>query len=254
MHQNPPKRDYHKLLNVVVPMIEAFCSTNSSEERSGVASKLNPDALGTLRTFADRMAVLAYRRQSPVLIQQGLTALAILGEVDDVRDLTFYLATLHYSALKLGMDARKVFNEAASLSPSALLQDQMRDFPLRPPDLSAFRLREITTDEGSTSFKTLGIVRGFRGGNSGGGDSANTAPKTFRSLPVSGSPGSVLESAGGQFLASAEDTVASQSRAPTTTASRAMLAIRISFVTSSGLITLFSCKMSLKTGPDSHAR
>jgi hypothetical protein len=151
MHQNPPKRDYHKLLNAAVPMIDAFCSTDSSEERSGVASKLNQDALGILRTFADRMAVLAYRRQSPVLIQQGLTALAILGEVDDVRDLTFYLATLHYSALKLGMDARKVFYEAASLSPSALLQGQMRDFPLRPPsytDLSAFKLREVTTDEG----------------------------------------------------------------------------------------------------------
>lgn len=151
MHQNPPKRDYRKLLNAVVPMIDAFCSTDSSEERSGVASKLNQDALGILRTFADRMAVLAYRRQSPVLIQQGLTALAILGEVDDVRDLTFYLATLHYSALKLGMDARKVFYEAASLSPSALLQGQMRDFPLRPPgytDLNAFKLREVTTDEG----------------------------------------------------------------------------------------------------------
>ena len=151
MHQNPPKRDYHKLLNAVVPMIDAFCSTDSSEERSGVASRLNQDALGILRTFADRMAVLAYRRQSPVLIQQGLTALAILGEVDDVRDLTFYLATLHYSALKLGMDARKVFYEAASLSPLALLQGQMRDFPLRPPsytDLSAFKLREVTTDEG----------------------------------------------------------------------------------------------------------
>ena len=151
MHRNPPKRDYHKLLNAVVPMIEAFSSTNSSEERAGVASRLNPDALGILRTFAERMAVLAYRRQSPALITQGLTALAILGEVDDVRDLTFYLATLHYSALKLGIDTRKVFHEAASLSPSALLQDQMRGFPMRPPshtDLSAFRLRETTTDEG----------------------------------------------------------------------------------------------------------
>jgi hypothetical protein len=65
-------------------MIEAFCSTNSSDERASVASKLNPDALGILRTFPDRMAVLAYRRQSPILITSGLTALAILGEVDDV--------------------------------------------------------------------------------------------------------------------------------------------------------------------------
>jgi len=40
MHRNPQKRDYRKLLNAAVPMIEAFCSTNSSEERAGVASKL----------------------------------------------------------------------------------------------------------------------------------------------------------------------------------------------------------------------
>ena len=151
IHENPPKRDYDKLLNAVVPMIEAFDSTKSSEERAGVASRLNRDARGILRTFADRMAVLAYRRQSPVLIQYGLTALAILGEVDDVRDLTFYLATLHHSALKLGMDPRKVFSDAASLSPAVLLRDQMRSFPLQEPsytDLSAFKLRETTTDEG----------------------------------------------------------------------------------------------------------
>ena len=151
VNRNPPKRDYDKLLNTVLPIIEAFCLTKSLEERAGVASKLNRDARGILRTFADRMAVLAYRRQSPILIQKGLTALAILGEVDDVRDLTFYLATLHHSALKLGMDARTVFSNVASLSPSVLLRDQMLGFPLRDPkysDLSAFNLRETITEEG----------------------------------------------------------------------------------------------------------
>jgi hypothetical protein len=132
-------------------MIEAFSATKTNKERAGVAARLNADARGVLRTFADRMAVLAYRRRSPVLIQQGLAALAILGEVDDVRDLTFYLATLHHAALKLGIDARKVFSDAASLSPSALLREYMSGFPLREPqhrDLRAFKLRETLTDEG----------------------------------------------------------------------------------------------------------
>src|SRR5215471_98250 len=162
IHQNPSKnRDYDKLLNAVVPIIEAFGTTKSAAERVGVSSRLNRDALGILRTFADRMAVLAYRRQSPAYIQYGLTALAILGEVDDIRDLTFYLATLYHSAVKLGMDARNVFSEAASLSPSVVLRDQMRGFPLREPRnavLSAFILRETTTEEASSIYEKLDWV------------------------------------------------------------------------------------------------
>lgn len=151
MRQNPPKRDYAKLFSAVDPLIDAFRSLASPGERAGVASKLNPDALGILRAFADRMAVLAYRKQSPALIEKGLVALIILGEVDDIRDLTFYLATLHHSALKLGIDARKLFADVAALSPPTYLKDQMQRFPLRPPssrDLSAFYLRETTTEEG----------------------------------------------------------------------------------------------------------
>ncbi len=147
LQENHPKPDYSKLLNAVVPPINAF----ASEPRRGVAPKLNGEALGTLRTFAGRAAVLAYRRQSPDLIRQGLIALAILGEVDDPRGLTFSLATLHHSALKLGIDTPSLFAEVASLSPPTTLKDWMRQFPLRPPaerDLSSFRLREVTTKEG----------------------------------------------------------------------------------------------------------
>jgi hypothetical protein len=101
------------------------------------------------------MAVLAIRRESPDLISQGLTALAILGGVDDARDLSFYLATLHYSAIKLGIDPRTLFRDAASLTastkPSTILGASMREFPLRTAEtreLGAFRLRETVTDEG----------------------------------------------------------------------------------------------------------
>ena len=93
-------RDYAKLFTAVDPLIEAFVAANSSD-RARVSSRLNPDALGILRTFASSMPVLAVRRASPMLITQGLTALAIIGAVDDVRDLHFYLATLYHAATKL---------------------------------------------------------------------------------------------------------------------------------------------------------
>jgi hypothetical protein len=151
MAKNPPARDYTKLFHAVVPLLEAFGAIGRPSDRAGIAAKLNLDALGILRTFAYSMSVLAIRRDSPALIAQGLTALAILGEIDDVRDLMFYLAALHHSALKLGIDTRKLFADLSSLAPSTDLQAAMQGFPLRVPkdrDLRAFYLREIITDEG----------------------------------------------------------------------------------------------------------
>jgi len=150
MARNPAARNYAGLSDAVVPLIEAFGAA-SLAERASVGSRLTPDALGILRTFAGSVPALAVRRQSPELIAQGLTALAILGSVDDVRDLTFYLATMHYSAIKLEIDARKMFADAASLVPSKHLQNEMRGFPLRAPKdrgLAAFGLRETHTKEG----------------------------------------------------------------------------------------------------------
>jgi hypothetical protein len=151
MHKNPPPKDYAKLFSAVIPMIEAFAGVNPPSDRLGIAAKLNLDARGILRAFAHSMSVLAVRRASPALIEQGLTALAILGEIDDIRDLTYYLATLHYSAMKLGIDTRKLFGDVASLVPSINLQTEMRGFPVRLPqqrDISAFRVRETLTEEG----------------------------------------------------------------------------------------------------------
>jgi len=155
MRRDPITREYPKLFGAVTPLIEAFVSA-SPAERSGVATRLSADALGTLRTFAHNAAVVGVRRESPGLIAQGLAALAILGEVDDPRDLLFYVATLNYSAQKLGINTPALFDEAATLveaaTPSAsIFRDWMRGFPLLPPrarDLSAFNLRDATTGEG----------------------------------------------------------------------------------------------------------
>jgi hypothetical protein len=141
-------RDYDKLLKAVTPMTEAFASANA-KDREQVLAGLNQDALHLLSVFAAYMPVLAVRRESPELITEGLTALAIMGAAHDVRDLTFYLAALHHSATKLGIDTERLFGEIASLTPSVSLQDAVRTFPSRPPEvrgLSAFWLRETLTD------------------------------------------------------------------------------------------------------------
>lgn len=157
-HKAPPKREYTKLFDAVLPLSEAFVSAGPAERRS-IAERLSPDALGILRTFAHEAAVLAVRRESPRLIAQGLTVVAILGEVDDARDLSFYLATLYHVALKLGIDAPSLFAQAAALC-SGFIRGVMESFPLLPPrsrSLAAFNLREVQTGDGYdiTSAATL---------------------------------------------------------------------------------------------------
>src|SRR5437764_1266618 len=88
MQRASPQRNYEQLLGVVVPVIEAFIAA-TDQERSAAARQLNSDSLGILRTFAKAASVLAVRQRSPALLEQGLTAVAILGEVDDLRDLMF---------------------------------------------------------------------------------------------------------------------------------------------------------------------
>ena len=148
--RNPPPSDYTKLFNAVLPLLEAFREMDS-EPRLRVGPSLNPDALGTLRQFAHTMSLLAVRRSSRELIEEGLTASAVLGETDDPRDLCFYLATLYHSARRLGLDTQTLFARVACMISSAYFQKAMRNFPLRPPEsreLSAFRLHEVLTDHG----------------------------------------------------------------------------------------------------------
>lgn len=165
MSRNRSVKNYAKFVDAVIPVIEEFEALGSPSKRLGFGARLNADALGVLRTYAYCASVLAVRRQSPVLIMQGLTALTILGEVDDVRDLTFYLATLHHAAVKLGIDPRKVFGDVASLSPSDALRSEMRGFPFRMPkdrDLRAFNLREMITDEGFDFVQAQGEEKPIR--------------------------------------------------------------------------------------------
>jgi hypothetical protein len=150
MKNEPRPRDYTKLIEPVFPVIAAFRAA-APAERAGAGAKLTLDAREILGNFAHGMAVLSVRQESPAFITQGLIALAIVSNLNDPRDLCFFLATLYHSAEKLGIDAPKVFADAATLVPSEDFRNWMRHFPLRPPEaraLSAFLLREVNTDEG----------------------------------------------------------------------------------------------------------
>lgn len=148
IHQARHGRNYNKLLDAVAPLAHAFVAA-AEGDRSRAGAKLNSDALFILKTFASYMPILAVRWQAPELIRLGLTALTMVGAEGDVRDSVFYLAALHYSAVKLGVDPVKLFSDLSTLAPSTSLREEMRSFPLRPPgtrDLGAFRLCEVLTD------------------------------------------------------------------------------------------------------------
>ena len=149
--KNPPKRAYSVPLEEAMTSIVKIFRMADENGRRAIASKLNKHARNSFLGYAADMAVLAVRTQSPYLIEQGLIALVIEGGTQDWRDSIVALAKLYHSAGKLGMDAQKAFDEAASLADPGIIKKEMNGFPLRPPedrDLKAFYETEEMTDEG----------------------------------------------------------------------------------------------------------
>jgi hypothetical protein len=118
--------------------------------RARITSQLSRDAKDNLVGHARVMAILAIRSESPALIFEGLTALAAeAGTGSDGRDSMMSLAQLYHSAVKLGMDAPEIFEQAASLAVNDFAR-AIRWF-LRPPhtlDLAAWGMKEATTKDG----------------------------------------------------------------------------------------------------------
>ena len=79
-----------------------------------------------------------------------MIALVIEGGSQDWRDSIVALAKLYHSAVKLGMNAQKTFEEAANLADPGIIKTEMNGFPLRPPrdrDLKAFHITEEITED-----------------------------------------------------------------------------------------------------------
>jgi hypothetical protein len=149
--KNPPKREYSVALEDAMTAVVKMFQAAGENSRRAITSTLSPHARRGLLGYAADMAVLAVRRDSQALIQQGLAALVIEGASFDLRDSIGALAKLYHSAVKLGMNAEQTFETAASLAEPGMLRSEIHGFPLRLPEdrsLKAFFLTEETTEEG----------------------------------------------------------------------------------------------------------
>jgi hypothetical protein len=149
--KNPPKREYSVALEDAMTAVVKIFEAADENNRHAIASELSSHARNRLLGYAADMAVLAVRRQSRGLIEQGLTALVIEGGTRDLRDSIVALAKLYHSAVKLGMNAKKAFEAAAVLAEPGMLRTEIHGFPLRRPEdrsLKTFHWTEETTEEG----------------------------------------------------------------------------------------------------------
>ncbi len=149
--KNPPKRPYSVPLEEALTSVVKMFAMADENARREIASRLTPSARNRLLGYAADMAVLAVRRQSPALIEQGLIAIAIENASRDWRDSIAAMAKLYHSASKLGMNAEEAFEQAAGFAEPGTIQTEMRGFPRRHPkdrDLRAFYQTVEMSDDG----------------------------------------------------------------------------------------------------------
>lgn len=116
----------------------------SVEERETVYALTSESHSCTLLAFAERMAALGVRERSRERLLDGLLSLIIENYYADWRDNLTKLAPLYNSAVKIGVDPRRLFSEAASYRNNEVSQ-VIRDFPERDPEdrsLKAFGYEE----------------------------------------------------------------------------------------------------------------
>jgi hypothetical protein len=149
--KNPPEHEYSVELEEAMTLVVTMFRTADENNRREIAAGLSSHARNGFLGYAADMAVLAVRRQSPALIEQGLIALVIEAASQDFRDSIVALAKLYYSAAKLGMDPQKAFEKGASLADPGIVKEEMNRFPMRQPghrNLKAFCLTEEVTEDG----------------------------------------------------------------------------------------------------------
>jgi hypothetical protein len=94
-----------------------------------ISARLTPAQQKALIDSAGGLAEMAIKTKSPKLVVNGLQGVAIGGGALDPSYSIEVLRKLHDAALKLGMDAPKIFAEAANFAPEGELKRAMIIFP-----------------------------------------------------------------------------------------------------------------------------
>lgn len=100
----------------------------SAAERSKFSGAISMGEFYKLIAFAKRVSVFAMRTKDAALVQDGLTALAMIEvKRTDFRDVVWVLALLHHAAARLGFDADLMIRNAALLAEPEMVK-LMTDF------------------------------------------------------------------------------------------------------------------------------
>jgi hypothetical protein len=90
-------------------------SSCDEDELASVAGGIAGAHARVLSLFAERMASLAVRKNSPDPIRRGLAALMIVARTADVREVLLVLSLLHDAAMKVTGSAKELFADVGAL-------------------------------------------------------------------------------------------------------------------------------------------
>ena len=145
-----PAEPYPCHLDETVSRLVDLYVKSGPAERTWIVSQLGNEYWSTFTVYAERMAVWAVRLKQPELILKGLLALALDdGRFDDREDILI-MAPLYHSAVKLGLDPKPLFLQAADVAGPGLATTLLQ-FPDRPEsnrNLASMGYVETTGPEG----------------------------------------------------------------------------------------------------------
>ena len=133
----------------VTSVVDDYIAGTESERATVRAAFDTGQSFGWL-VYAERMASLALRTMSRLVLLQGLVALIIEGFRLDARENIPILSLLNRSAEKMGIDPSVLFNEATRLAPEPTAT-QFKKFSDRSPDqksINAMGYQELESEGG----------------------------------------------------------------------------------------------------------
>lgn len=134
--------------DIVEALIGRYGSADTDRRRA-VENKLTIEARHILLQYSWERATHAVRQRSPQIISQGLAALAIENGRLDPRDSIVRMDVLYRSAVKIGVNPTRLFEDAAQLALNPQFKHEMQAFPARSPTDRHFSvIQENMTEDG----------------------------------------------------------------------------------------------------------
>lgn len=141
-----PSETDAKISNLIKLFIQA-----SVAERLAFYERVRSPLYGLFLNFAERSATLAVRDRSPQWVLEGLVALLLENcRSGDYRDTIVCMAPIYDAAVKIDIEADRLFEEVASYLENEAAS-HIKSFPKRFPyqkSLEAFNYIEVETPNG----------------------------------------------------------------------------------------------------------